>query len=218
MSGSMVQTVARPGQGNQGAGAGAAQGAASGAMAGSVFGPWGTAIGAVVGGVIGFASGALADKGKVHERMARKWAKQGKNREAAIKMRDNLRAFRMQRAVSMASIASETGGTQSSAPQGAISSMESQYSFGSNFAIGQMYIMSQYEKQMKKAGDNFNASKAGFGYLSAATSITSAFGGGGFGGASSKIGLTSTQTSEASSLTNALGAGFSSGFEAKLGS
>lgn len=177
-------------QGEQGAGAGAAQGAAAGAAVGTQILPgWGTAIGAVIGGIVGFAAGAFADKGKMYERKARKWARVGKNREAAIDVRNAVDTFRQQRALQMSAIAAEAGGTQSSAPAGSISSLGSQYAFGLNFNQGQMYIASKVEKNLTKAGKAYNSSKAGFGYLNAATSIAGSFGGFGGGGSGSQ-GLT----------------------------
>lgn len=169
-------------QGEQGMASGAVTGAAAGATAGSMILPGiGTVVGGVIGGIIGGISGAFADKGKVYERKANKWARLGKTREAAVQVRDAVDSFRQQRAMQMAAIGSETGGTLSSAPAGAVSSFGSQYAFGLNFNQGQMYIAGKVEKNLKKAGKAFNNSKLGFSYLNAATSIAGAFGGGGFG-------------------------------------
>lgn len=170
------------GHGNQGAGTGAATGAAAGAAAGTAIFPGiGTAIGAVVGGVVGAIAGAFGDKGKMYERKAHKWEKLGKTREAGVQIRDAVDNFRQQRAMQMATIGAESGGTQSSAPMGAVASFGSQYVFGMNFNQGQNYIQGKVQKNMRKAGENYNKSKNTFAYLDAATSIAGSFGGGSFG-------------------------------------
>lgn len=184
MTSSVATTrVVRPNQGEQGMGAGALSGAAAGAAAGSAILPgWGTVIGGVVGGIAGAVSGAFMDKGKVYERMARKYSRQGKEREAAIQIRDQLRAFRMQRANALVMGYSDAGGSQSTAPVGGISAMGNQYAFGTNYTDAQMYLARQSEKFTNKAGNAYNTAKMGFAMIDAGASIAGAFGGGGAGG------------------------------------
>jgi hypothetical protein len=165
-------------QGESGAAMGAAQGAAMGAAAGTAILPGvGTIIGGALGAVGGWVSGAFADKGKVYERKARKWEQLGKQREAAIQVRDVVRNFRVQRAMAMTGIAAEAGGTQSTSTMGAVSAGGSQYTFGANFTQGQMFIQGQQQKFLTKAGKSYNNAKNGFAMLDAATTVAGSFGG-----------------------------------------
>ena len=98
---------------------GAAQGAAAGFAAG---GP----VGAVIGGIVGFVSGVFASKANKQKKKAKKEQIRAQEREAAIQRRDLIRNIRISRASAVAAAASESGGLQSSAPLGAVSSIESQ--------------------------------------------------------------------------------------------
>jgi hypothetical protein len=118
----------------------------------------------------------MADKGRVYERMANQYAKQGKNREAAIQIRDYLRNFRMQRAQALVMSSMEPGANQSSSPMSAISAMDNQYAFGTNFTDAQLYLQQQVQRYTKKAGNAYNSSKQGFAMLDAAASAASSFG------------------------------------------
>ena len=213
-SASYINTPSQPGQGHSGAVGGAATGAAAGVSAGMAFGPVGAVVGGIIGGAAGLVSGIFGDKSRVHEKMARKWATMGKDREAAITIRDNLRAFRMSRASALAGISSEAGATQSSTPMGAINSLGSQFAFGQAFTEGQIYIQRKYAKQMQKANDDKASQSMVMGLLSAGTSIAGAFGkAGGFTSSpSTSFGLTSSQSANATFQTNQLGQSFSAGF------
>lgn len=175
----MSTMISNPGRVDRSSGgrtSGAASGAAAGATAGMAFGPVGAVIGGVVGAIGGFVAGAFADKSGYYKKMAGKWAQQGKDREAAIAMRDQLRSYRANRAMALAGIASEEGGTQSSAPVGALASGQAQFGFGKNYTEGQIYIQQKYAKMMRKAGKAADNSNTAFALLDAGTSMASAFG------------------------------------------
>lgn len=181
-----------------GVGSGAATGASAGATVGSAILPGvGTAVGAVIGGVVGgivgFAAGAFQDQGARYRKIARKWEKQGKERAAAINVRDQLRSFRIQRAMAMSGIAAESGGTLSSAPQGSVSSMGSQFAFNRAYNEGQTYIQGEYARMMRKAQAASSKGNLTMGLLSAGASLASTFGGafGGKGGPATPGGDTS---------------------------
>lgn len=164
------------GRGSGGATTGALSGAAQGASAGAAFGPWGAVIGGVIGGVAGFFGGSSADRAQQMLRKARAWEKQGKNREAAIAIRDAVRNFRATRAASVAAIGSEGGGLESSAPAGAVGAMGSQYAFSRAFTQGQFMIQQKVSKFLNKAGKANAASQNMFAMLDAGASIAGAFG------------------------------------------
>lgn len=156
-----------------GAASGVAQGAAAGAMVG---GPVGAAVGAVVGGIVGAIGGGQSDQAERYRKIAYKYQTMGKERQQAIAIRDQLREFRMKRAIAMASIGMEEGGTRSSAPQGATDSLNSQYAFNYAYTEGQIYLERQYAKFMRKAGRKQSQSNSTFAYLDAASSLANTYG------------------------------------------
>lgn len=95
-------------------------GAASGFAAG---GP----LGAIIGGVAGLFSGLSSDKARKYKRLANKEEDAAIEIKRAAQRRDVLRSFYIARAQAVAAAGSqESGGLQSSAAQGAISSVGSQ--------------------------------------------------------------------------------------------
>lgn len=127
---------------------GAAQGAAIGAAAGPV--------GAVVGGIVGAIGGLFASKANKNKRKATKEQRAMVEREAAVQRRDIVRQIRITQAQAIAASASESGGLESSAPQGAIGSIQSQGLFNLGFfgvqATSQTKINSYLNKAEKYAG------------------------------------------------------------------
>jgi hypothetical protein len=151
MSSTMITNPTAPSP-TSGRGSGTVSGAAQGAAAGASFGPVGIVAGAVIGGIAGFLGGAQQDASARHASLAYKYAHMQKLREAAIVRRDKLREFRMMRSQAMLGILGEEGGSRSSAPQGAVSSLQSQYGFNINYFDTSAYIQSQYQKHSNKAG------------------------------------------------------------------
>lgn len=136
-----------------GRGSGAISGAAQGAAAGTMVMPGiGTVVGAVIGAAAGYLGGAEQDKSAKHASLAYKYAKLRQERGAAVARRDIIRQFRISRAQAMMGIGAEQGGTRSSAPQGAIASMGSQYAFNSSYFDADFWLNSMYMKHAKKAG------------------------------------------------------------------
>jgi len=160
-----------------GKGTGVLTGAAQGAAAGTMVMPGiGTAVGAAVGAVVGFIGGAQSDKAQAYKKLAYKWDTMGKERQAAISRRDYLRQFRASRATAMTMIGGEEGGTRSSAPQGSVSALGSQFAFGEAFMEGQVMIGRTSAKFMRKAGKSQAASNATFATLEAGASLASTYG------------------------------------------
>ena len=141
-----------------GRGSGTLSGAAQGAAAGTAVMPGvGTVVGAVVGGVAGWLGGSEQDKAAKHATLAFKYAQLVKKREAAVVRRDMLRQFRAARAMSMVGVTSEEGGKRSSAPQGGISSLGSQFAFNQNYFDANAYLQEQLQKHSNKAGKHAQA-------------------------------------------------------------
>ncbi len=158
--------------GHSGMGSGAVGGAAQGAAAGAMVGG---PVGAVVGGVIGAIGGALGggamDKAEYYKKLAAKYDTMGRERQQAIAIRDQLRQFRMKRAMAMTAIGSEEGGTRSSSPQGAVDSLGAQYGFDYAYTEGQIYLQRQSAKFMRKAGRKMAQANTTFAYMDAASSF-----------------------------------------------
>lgn len=177
MSGTTITTPSVGSTGHSGAASGGVSGAASGASAGfAAGGPWGAVIGGVVGAAAGIFGGNQMDRAAEHLAKARAWATAGKEREAAIQMRDMLRQFRIKRAMAMAAIGAEEGGTRSSSPMGAIGAFGAQYAFGKGFFEGQVFIQRKVNKQLEKANKDQQAANMTFGMIDAAASAVSAWG------------------------------------------
>jgi len=137
-----------------------ASGAVSGAMQGmAVAGP----IGAVIGGIIGLIGGTKAKKARQYANKAAATERQQAQLAAAVERRDMIRQSRIARAQAVASSASESGGLQSSAPRGAISSIGSQTVSNLNYFDWQVGLgnEAQYYKQragkFARSADTFNS-------------------------------------------------------------
>lgn len=173
MSSTMI-TNPTAGHPTSGRGAGTISGAAQGAAAGTAIMPGvGTVVGAVVGGIAGFLGGSEADSGARHAALAYKYARLAKSREAALARNRLLNDFRQRRAAMMLGIASEEGGTRSSAPQGAVAGLKGQFGFNVNFFDAGIYLQEQYQKHANKAGKK--AANANM-IMSTANSVFSAAG------------------------------------------
>lgn len=203
-------------QQSSGAFAGAAQGAAAGASLGSAVPVIGTVIGAVagavIGGVMGYIGGGAMDKATLHKKKAEKWATLGKEREAAIERLNILNKFREARAANVTAITAEGSGGMLSSATGAISSVQSQYSFAENFMQSQVGIQRNVARQLRKAGRSANKANQMFGYLDAASSLASSFGSYGLSFGKAKgggIGLTEAQgTGAANSINQQFGGNY----------
>lgn len=178
MSSTQVQSVGPKKRPISGAASGAMGGAAQGAAVGAAAGPVGMIAGAVIGGIAGGIAGGEADKSAYYKKMAEKWALQAKEREFSRNtIREPLRQYRMMRAQAMMGITNEAGGTRSSAPQGAVSSMGAQYGENYNYALGQLYIQRKYSKFMNKSKKAANAAQMIFSTMDSISSAASSFGG-----------------------------------------
>jgi hypothetical protein len=132
---------------------GAAKGAAAGAAVG---GP----IGAVVGGVFGAVAGIFGQRSSKYKRKARKEEQRAVEIQQSVQRRNIVRSAFIARSEGLAAAAAqESGGLQSSAAQGAISSVGTQAISNLKLfdALVARGVMQQY--YMKKAGKN--ASYAG---------------------------------------------------------
>ncbi len=136
-----------------GRGSSTISGAAQGAAAGTAVMPGvGTAVGAVIGAAVGFLGGSEQDKSAKHATLASKYARLRQERQAAVVRRDIVRQFRMARATAMTMIGNESGGTRSSAPQGAVGSLGAQFGFNTAFFDADIYLQRQFQKHSTKAG------------------------------------------------------------------
>jgi hypothetical protein len=132
---------------------GALGGAAQGAAAGASFGPVGLVVGAVVGAVFGAVAGGKARKARLNYNKGRKLERKISYYDAGVQRRDLVRSTRMARAQSVAAAAaSGEGGLQSSAPQGAISSIGSQGAFNLTYFDQRIATMRQMQIYYDKAG------------------------------------------------------------------
>lgn len=111
-----------------------ASGAIQGAASGASFGP----VGAIIGGIIGAIGGIFQASANKAKRQAKAEQIRAQEREAAVQRRDLIRGIRIARAQAVAAAASESGGLESSAPQGAIGSIRSQGNFATNYFDAQV--------------------------------------------------------------------------------
>lgn len=200
MSGTMINDP-KANMPTSGRGSGVVSGAAQGAAAGAaIAGPYGAVIGAVVGGISGFIGGSEADKSAKHATMAYKYAQLRQERQAAVARRDIVRQFRMARAIAMTMIGNESGGTRSSAPQGAVGSLGAQFGFNTAFFDADVYLQRQFQKHSTKAGKH--AASANM-INSSLGAVTSAVGSSGFSFSSAQRGY-SGLGNETLSSTNVL--------------
>lgn len=161
-----------------GALSGAGQGAAAGAM---VAGPIGAVIGGIIGGIAGLFGGKKAAKARKFAEKANATERQQAQLQAGVQRRDMIRQARMVRAQAVAASAAEGGGLQSSAPQGAISSIGSQLTSNINYFDYQVGLSNQAQQYRSKAGKYARSAAAfttGISALSSIASNAGSFGGG----------------------------------------
>lgn len=187
-----------------GRGSSTTTGAAAGAVAGTAVMPGvGTVVGAVIGAAWGFLGGSEQDKSAKHATLASKYARLRQERQAAVARRDIVRQFRMARASAMTIVGNESGGTRSSAPQGAVSSLGTQFGFNTAFFDADVYLQQQFQKHSTKAGKHAAAANMINSSLMATASAVGAMGSAfSFGSASRGY---SGLSNETLSSTNSLG-------------
>lgn len=153
-------------------------GSGQGAQAGySASGSW---QGAVVGAVIGGIGGLFGDKAAKYRRRAAKEEAKMAERTQAIQRRDIVRSLYLARGEALAaSAAQESGGLQSSAAQGALSSISTQGTFNVKFFDTQITSQMIRNRYLKKAGKQQEYSDF---IMGAIQSINGSGGGGGGGG------------------------------------
>ena len=153
---------------------GAAQGAATGAAIG---GPVGAVVGGVIGGILGIFGGSKAKKARKYANKAQLTQRQQEQLAAGIQRRDMIREARIARAQAVAASAVESGGLQSSAPQGAIGSLGSQTTSNLSYFDNQVGLGNLAFSYNQKAGKYARQSQSIFGLMDAGSSILSTFGG-----------------------------------------
>lgn len=131
---------------------GAIGGIASGAAAGASFGPVGAVVGGIIGGIGGLMGGNAAKKARKYQNIAAAFEAKSKIQQAALARRDMIRQARVAQANAIAFAASEEGGLQSSASQGALASSESQLGFGLNYLKTQFELQRGVTTNLQKAG------------------------------------------------------------------
>ena len=144
-------------------------GAAQGAMAGAPMGPIGMFAGAAIGAIGGFIGGQAAKKALAYQNKAAQFEKRSKLQQAALQRRDMLRNARMQQAQAIAFAASEEGGLQSSASQGARASGVSQLGFNLGYMENQVTLQSGITKFLEKAGKSTTQAQDAFAITSTVT-------------------------------------------------
>lgn len=140
-------------------------------MSGSVIG---TAIN-VIGGIFSFGA---RKKAKKYANRAAAVERQQAQLEAAVQRRDLVRQSRIARAQAVAASASESGGLQSSAPQGAIGSVGSQTISNLSYFDRQVGMGNEAQAYRQKAGKYASRAEN----ISTITGLASSVFGGGFGG------------------------------------
>jgi hypothetical protein len=128
---------------------GAAQGAAAGAQ---IAGPYGAIVGAVIGGVMGFMKGSKERASRLAFNKYTGITRDISYADAGINRRDAVRSWRIQEAQQRAAAASETGGLESSAPRGALSSAASQRTFNLGFFDWRVSMFQTSQFYLDKAG------------------------------------------------------------------
>lgn len=154
---------------------GAASGAAQGAAAGAAFGPWGIVIGAVVGGVIGLVAGKNKKLARRYAAKAADMKRKQQTMQLAVQRRDIIRQQRIQRAQAVAAGASEDG-VQSSAVQGAASSLTSQSKAATNYFDSMVSLDNAYQMYAKKSGKAQGKSDELFTLLGSGSNLAAAGG------------------------------------------
>ena len=132
---------------------GAISGAAQGAAVGTMIMPGiGTAVGAVVGAIGGFFSGSKARAARLSATKATKLERQVSYMDAGKKRVEYVRQQRIEEARARAAIAFESGGLESSAGRGALSSSRSQYTSNLGYFDWRINQYSAMQFYMDKAG------------------------------------------------------------------
>lgn len=129
---------------------------ASGIIQGAAAGAAGGPVGAVIGGIIGAVAGIFSSKANKAKRQAKMEQIRAQEREAAVQRRDLIRGIRIARAQAVAAAASESGGLESSAPQGAIASVRTQGNFATNYFDAQIASGRKVNSLINKA-DKYSA-------------------------------------------------------------
>lgn len=136
-----------------------AQGAYLGYSAG---GPWGAVVGGVLGGIGGAIGGHQEARARKMAKKAVRIQRQLSYMQAAVARRDLIRNARMERASSVAALAAQEGGLQSSPGAGAVSSYQSQFGFNLGYFdrriqdyLAMQRFMDKSGKYARRAGDTY---------------------------------------------------------------
>lgn len=159
-------------------GSGAASGAMKGAATGTAIMPGvGTVVGAVVGAAFGAIGGQQAKKARKYANAAKKLERKMSYLDAGIQRRDMVREMRVARAQGIAASAAEgEGGLQSSAPQGATSSLGAQFGFNLGYFDRRIVDFSTMQSYVDKAGRYARRAGETMALFDAALSLAGSFG------------------------------------------
>lgn len=177
----------------------AISGGAKGAAAGyKVGGAWG----AVVGAAVGIGGGLLGDAAAKYRRKATKEEQRSAELQQVYQRRSIWRSMYLARQEALAAGATETGGLQSSAPQGVLSSIAAKGT--SNLKLFDALVARQHMQKyyLKKAGKKQEQADLVFGAIEAVGGSGMSFGGGGGGGSTSSSSSSSGSAGMGSSSSN----------------